>query len=871
MSSVPSSLSRAAMWIAVLALAPALVHATPSIGDGPEVGAFVPVPAKPGAAAATFTGPMTRRPGASGALTGKTVYVSAGHGWTFVGTEWRTQRGNTHDLVEDFITAEGVNQYLIPYLHAMGAYVVPIREADLNPNLVVVDDVDATLEGEPAELADEVGWGPLPVVVTGMQNPFALGRARSMTATATETGRVVYPTEVPASGYYNVYVAYVQGADRVADAHVIVHHAGGASHVRVDQRRHGSTWVLLGRWYFEAGAGPERAAVVIANDSAEPGRVISFDAVRLGGGMAVHERGGVTTGRPAYESAARYSTQLLGAPPSVWDYSEVADGSRDVVARPRFAAWEHEAGEDAIYVAYHTNAPSPARGTMSIAFGNTFPCCSGLGDFAGTPGSLELLVAVHDELVGDLRAAWDPTWRDAGKVTAALGELRPTHNGEMPAILVEIAFHDTLADAEALRAPRFRNLAARAMAQGIAKFFAAKDQRALVLPPEPPSAVRVENLGGGALRVSWRPPAADGAGGDAPTAYRVHVSDNGYGFDDGIEVTGESHVLDGLAPGALRFVRITARNEGGASLPTEVVGARVATTGTAAILVVGGVDRLDKDQLVRDPAPFVGTIDRMWLDRMNNGTYAARHATALAAAGFSFDGATDDAVEQDDLDLAAYRAIDWFTGEDAVAEEPLSAASRAALARFFLGGGKLILSGSRVIGTLHGQGSAEAELFATGSLRVGLGPDPADTYDVVPEVGLFGALAPFTFRDDGPLGYDAELPDVLVPAAGATTVLTYATGGAAGVAWEDGDGGSRGIVLGFPLEVIVDDATRRELLAAALASFGLEPDGEPEVDLEAAGCGCDGGAGGGGLVVVVVVGAALRGRRRAPAVRPIAP
>jgi len=858
-----TSTVRGASWIAAMAFVVAPpVHASPSPGDGPEsMARYAPVPEKPGAIRAPFDRPAITTLAAggrvsAGTLSGKTVYVSAGHGWNFSVDAWRTQRGNTFDLVEDFITVEGVNQYLIPYLHAMGAYVVPIREADLNPNLVVVDDPEVAIEGSIAELAEDVGWGPLPVVLTGDQNPFALGHARSMSASEIETGRVVYATEVAASGYYNVYVSYVQGADRVSDAHVIVRHAGGTSHLRVDQRRHGSTWVLLGRWYFAAGADLDHSSVAFANESAEAGRVISFDAVRLGGGMAPHERGGATTGRAAYESAARYSTQLLGAPPTVWDYVGVDDASRDVVARPRFAAWDHEAGEDAIYLAWHTNAPSPSRGTLSIAYGNTYPCCSSLADFAGTAGSLELLDAVHDELIADLRAVWDPTWRDAGKVTASLGELRPTHNDEMPAILVEVAFHSTELDANALREPRFRNLSARAMAQGIARYFAAKDQRALVLPPDPPAAVRVENVGGGALRVSWRPPLADVAGGDAPTGYRVFVSDNGYGFDDGTEVAGESLLLETLPRGALRFVRVVAINAGGASLPTEVVGARLAVAGQAKALLVGGVDRLDGAQMVRDAAPLVGTVDRMWLDRMNNGTYAARHATALAAAGFAFDGASDEAIEQDDLDLAAYRAIDWFVGEDAAGDDPLPAASRAALGRFFLGGGSLLLNGSEVIRTLQDPGTAETQAFATSSLHVSLASDDAGTYDVTPVDGVFASLSPFSFRDDGPLGYDPDGPDVLAPASGATTVLAYATGGPAAIAWNDG--GSRGIVLGFPIETIVDDATRRDLLAAALTSFGIEPE-PPEED---AGCGCASGTGGSGSALLVIGVVAGLGRRR---------
>jgi N-acetylmuramoyl-L-alanine amidase len=845
------------------------VAASPSPGDGPALSRDVrPVGEKPGRFRAAADRPALARGRqglrGAGALAGKAVYLSAGHGWLYGAGAWRTQRGNTHDLVEDFITIEGVNEHLVRYLQLMGAYVVPIREADRNPNQVVVDDPDAAIEGAIAEVAEPgAGWGPFPAPFDDdALAPFGRGGARAMTAAAAETGRAVFAAAIPETGFYNVYLAYVQGPDRAPDAHVIVRHSGGESHLRIDQRRHGSTWMLLGRWHFEAGAGPERASLAVGNDSGQPGSVVSFDAARFGGGMAPHSRGGATTGRPAYESAAAYQAQLSGAPRTVYDYY-ANDQTDDVVARPRFAAWEHEAGEDAIYLAWHTNAPDPGRGTLSIAYGNTYPCCAGLDDFAGTAGSLELLHAVHGELVADLRAAWDPAWRDQGKATASLGELSPAHNPEMPAILVELGYHSTAADAEALRDPRFRAIAARAMAQGVARYFAAADGRPLVLPPEPPIAVRVENAGPGTLRVSWRPPPADPAGGDAPAGYRVYVSENGLGFDDGVAATGESLELTGLPRAALRFVRVAAVNDGGESMPTEVVGARLAAAGAAPTLIVGGFDRLDRSQVVRDAAPLVGEVDRVWLDRMNDGTYAARHGRALAAAGYAFDGATDEAVAARDVDLTAYRAIDWFAGEDAAGALPAEA--RAELARFFGAGGGLLVSGAELIWALDTQGGEEEQRFARDALHVSLAADDAEAYDAIPQGGPFAALAPLSFLDLAPGGYDVRFPDVLIPGAAATPVLAYGGpgGGAAAIAW---DAGSRGVVLGFPLEVVQGEDARRALIDAALSYLGVEKDPEQPADLgseDPVGCGCAGSAGAGagapGLLAALLV---LRPRRR---------
>lgn len=472
-----------------------------------------PVPDKPN----PWTGGLTDRaavtrvrsgpvgPHPQGALAGKTVYLSQGHGFTWTALGWRTQRGTHNGIVEDLVSAEAGDQFVLPYLHAMGAYVVPLREPDLNPDMLLVDDAEAVLEGSFVDTGvTDPGWGPLPLPLTDDTSPFAAGLARQFIAEAADTGRLVYPAPVPRSDHYNVYISFAQGPDRAPDAHYIVRHDGGETHFKVDQRRHGTTWVLLGKFWFEAGAGPDRAAVILAADSSVPGAILSADAVRLGGGMAMIDRGGGVSGRPMYEQSARYYTQWSGAPASVFNHLD-PDNDDDVVCRARFTAWEHEDGEDAVYVSWHSNAPNPQRGTSTYTYGPTAPPGS-LDDFSGTPGSRELQDAIHAEIVDDLRAAWDPDWTDEGRFTAYFGEVNPSHNPEVPAVLVEVAYHHTPADADALRDPQFRRLVARAFARGIARYFAEKDGTPLVLPPEPPTALAVRNAGAGALEVTWRAP-----------------------------------------------------------------------------------------------------------------------------------------------------------------------------------------------------------------------------------------------------------------------------------------------------------------------------------------------------------------------------
>jgi N-acetylmuramoyl-L-alanine amidase len=141
----------------------------------------------------------------------------------------------------------------------------------------------------------------------------------------------------------------------------------------------------------------------------------------------------------------------------------------DVTARPIYARREHAGtGDDAVYVSWHTNGyDGTARGTETYAHsGESLP---------RTQGSITLCHTIHTEVVHDIRAGWDSLWTDRGEKTRNLGELRLLWDSDpdtrMPGALIEIAFHDNPADAAALKEPAFQLLAARAVYQGIVKYF----------------------------------------------------------------------------------------------------------------------------------------------------------------------------------------------------------------------------------------------------------------------------------------------------------------------------------------------------------------------------------------------------------------
>ncbi len=754
-------------------------------------------------------------------LHGMVIFLSQCHGWIDYddSREWSTQRGITHGIVEDFVNPEAVNQYLIEYLENAGATVLTARERNLQDAMVIVDEGDgAPAYVESGDLgafapSGQLGFAHPPGPWSASADPFAGGTARLMTTTASETARATWTPTIPSAGFYTIYVSYTRdGTARASDAHYIVRHSGGDTHLRVDQERHGWTWIPLGTFHFEAGTDPLQASVALANDSAEVGDTVSLDAVRFGGGMGdiLGEHHGEVSGHPRWEEGARTYTQYLGAPASVW-------GSGDVAARSRWADWEHFADEDSLYLSWHSNAfNGSARGTTTYIYSSNPP--DGTWDpNQSIAGSAELADAVHDEIVADVRALWEPTWQDRGLRSAYFGEVNPAHNDEMPSVLLEVAFHDNATDAQFLAHPRFRRDLARAIAQGIVKWVAARDQVAPALLPEPPTAPEIHATSPSSALVSWDSSPTEAAGGDPATGYRLFRSPNGYGFDDGIDVVGTSHTLTGLTPGQPVFVRVAATNAGGRSLLGETLMVRPLASGPRA-LIVHAFDRLDRGLLVSQPEPDLGgPVLRMFLERINAGRSAVPHATTLHTLDIGFDATSNEAVVSGRvaLDPAVHPVAVWVLGEESTADETFSTAEQALVAAYLAAGGRLIVSGAEIGWDLDWLGSTADRSFFRGVLGARYLADDGGTAAVEPtNGGALDGITPFSF-DDG-TGTPIEYPDVLDAEPGNTTCLLYhGTSSPACVI------SPQVVVLGFPFEGITPSSTRDQVLARLLDALRI--------------------------------------------------
>ncbi|MCY1034558.1 N-acetylmuramoyl-L-alanine amidase [Corallococcus sp. BB11-1] len=798
--------------------------------------------AKPGVGVKVAGVPQTRL--GEGALSGKVIYLSPGHGFYRDNglKRWATQRPNSWGVVEDFISVEVVSQELLPLLVGAGATVVPVRETDLNPLLAIVDDGQAGYtEGGDAgrfHAAEQKGWGAPPVPMGNNVEPFTLGTTRTLDTAATVTATATWTPDVPADAAYHVYVSYGSDPSRATDAHYVVKHAGGESHFRVNQRRHGGTWVLLGRFFFKAGQHPESGAVLLHNDSAAgAGATLSVDAVRLGGGRGL--MGDAAQGplaRPRFEESARYHVQYSGAPFSVYAPSGANalsnERNADVTSRPRFAAWLHEEGEDAVYVAWHTNAGTSGnvRGTEAYVYGPN--PVDGTLNFTGVKGSDVMARALLAQLEADLKREVDPAWRVRALRSANLGEVNPTHNPEMPSVLLEMAYHDNATDAATLKEARVRHVAARAIVQGLIKYFAARDGVPAHLPPEAPGAVAARNATPGAVEVKWTAPAqvTSEEGRDAPTGYRLYQSADGRAWDEGTAVQGTDATVT-LAEGTVRYFRVSAVNAGGESFPSATVGVRVGAA--APVLLVNAYERLDATVAcgeALDPYDLSAPV-RVFLEAMNDGSYLRQHGAAFAQAAVAFDSATGNAVAAGLVSPAGYRLVDWSTGRGGVGGAGLTRTEQDALRAFVTGGGHLLLSGGRTVSTLAA-GSAEDQLFLADILRASIATG-APAFQVEGSAG--GLLPDLTAAplDDGTLGaYPVGVTDVLAATGGGADVLRYA-GTTLGAGLVSGTApAGQVLVLGFPFEGLASGRERSRLVGAFLVRAGLLAQAPPLPDAD---------------------------------------
>lgn len=796
-------------------------------------------------------GPAIGQP--TGALSGRIVFTSGGHGWTAGASSWYLQRPVLLEMNEDYGNLDQMNLFAL-YCFNAGATVVPMRPIGNQTNEVVLDNDDpgVTFNGAWSDSSSTLFYGSPGDV------PY-----RFASLGATETATATYTPNLPAAGFYPVYAWTRHGSDRTFQLYRI-RHTGGESLVRVPHHMVGNGWVYLGTYHFDAGSSATNGAVVISNLQPSPsvGSVVIADAIRFGNGMGSINRGFGLSSYPREEECSRYWVQNSlgqGQSPTLYDPDYPAastdDDSDNVGTPPRMAREMNREASGNIYkrilISFHSNAGG-SRGVVGLWNDNAnFPG-------TGTPNQFRLAqltgTEVNNDLVGIGVPPLELAWSNRGSsITAtqtfAFGEI---HNGsiggEMDATIIEVAFHDSASDAALLRDPKARNWIARASYQAVVRYMNEFDVAPLTFVPEPPANVRAVASGSNVV-VTWSAPVAQGGSGLAG-GYVVYQSTNGYGFGNPIAVnSGTSLTITNLAANTDYFFRVAATNTGGQSMPSETVACRISSVpGTPRVLIVNAFDRFEKLTNIRQtPASQNyqppghsgngGTMDRVLPGRNNAFDYVVAHATAAGAAGWAYDSCQNEAVPAGFVNLNSYPVVIWACGAESTADETFSSSEQTTVSSFLANGGGLFVSGSDIAWDLSRSSGPTAgdRSFITNYLHARLASDANDdsqVYSVTPVVGSVLAGKPGATFDSGTLGiYAVRAPDILTPAgAGVVHALNYSGGGSAAAIQYDGSaGGGRVVFFGFPFETIASESVRAQYMAAILPFLNQTTTNAPSI------------------------------------------
>lgn len=247
------------------------------------------------------------------------VWPSHGRYYNFKTGEWEWQRPLLYGTVEDLFTQSIVIPYLIPMLENAGAYVYVPRERDWQKKEYIVDNDKMSsgyMEFSKTEVwkeAPRAGFAIKGRPYVDAERPFAMGTARiARTIQDGEASQAYYRPNITESGRYAVYVSYQTVEGSINDAEYTVVHQGKQTKFTVNQQMGSGTWVYLGTFDFDAGS-TFNNYVKVTNKSQQNG-FVTTDAVKFGGGMGDHERGGRTSSMPRAMECARYWAQYAGAP-----------------------------------------------------------------------------------------------------------------------------------------------------------------------------------------------------------------------------------------------------------------------------------------------------------------------------------------------------------------------------------------------------------------------------------------------------------------------------------------------------------------------------------------------------------------------------
>lgn len=276
------------------------------------------------------------------------VWPSHGYYFNLEQDHWRWQRATMWSMVEDVLTAELTNHWLVPMLENAGAYVFEPRERDTQVEEVIVT--------EPTRLGAQYCFTP----------------------------------KIVNAGTYGIYIRYKKPTDSKEHSFTVVH-GGVATHYAFQPQVLSGTW----QWVGEADFTSSTVENYILTDTT------TIEAVRLGGGYGSIERYGQVSGLPRWTEGARYWLEYAHYPDTIWSNNNDSNDYRDdLQSRGYWVNYLKEQLPIEMSLAVHTDGYSVPEDSAII----------GTLALYTHRQNRDLTDYIQTQVVEDLRAVVDSNW-----------------------------------------------------------------------------------------------------------------------------------------------------------------------------------------------------------------------------------------------------------------------------------------------------------------------------------------------------------------------------------------------------------------------------------------------------------------------------
>ncbi len=771
------------------------------------------------------------------------LWASHGRYYDVKNGVWKWQRPKLFGTTEDLFTQTIVVPYLIPMLENAGAVVFTPRERAWQKEEVIVDNdgskrnyIEATSHGRWKD-APMAGFAYHDTAYVDNENPFMAGTARMVKTTNSKSrySLASYQPDFPKSGRYAVYVSYQTVDNSIDNAEYTVWHKGERTVFHVNQRMGGGTWVYLGTFEFDKGYS-EFNRVTLTNQSNQSG-VVTTDAVRFGGGMGNIRRGETVSGLPRAIEGARYYAQWAGMPYSVYSGRMGTDDYADDI-NVRSNMTNYLAGGSP-FVPDTTGLRVPIE--LSLAIHSDAGIAK---EENGIIGTLSIFTSNFNEgkLNAGISRLASRDFADALLTNISTGlqyqygrwnrrELYDRNYSEtrlpaVPSAILETLSHQNFNDMRYGHDPHFKFTLARIIYKTILRYVNEQHNRSCVVAPLAPENFYIE-LSKNKARLHWeevtdlQEPSAEATG------YIVYTSQGGADFNNGTYVKGKSHELE-LEPDMLYHFKVVAVNKGGRSFPSETLSAYYHPGAKKTVMIVNNFHRLSSPAIRTigdekefdindDPGITYGTTAG-WAGLSfvagNEFNYVTTHAKAIASAQeYNIVSASDKVIEDGKVKLKNYPLVDLVLGlerndgHSLVYYKTFTKSMRKTLTDYTRRGGALLVSGAYIGTDIMG---TEEEQFVSETLKCTYGGQYRAENN---QVNGLGTVIPY-YNMLNEEHYAATSADILRPAAPAFTVMQYADGQDAAVAYKGRD--YRSFTMGFPFECIMDEQKQGSIMRGIL-------------------------------------------------------